>query len=80
MTHREQILQDALALSPEDRAFVAAALEESLAEDVEGISAEQLLNELQRRSASYRAGTTRARSASDVLAEQRRRQAGETNM
>ena len=30
MMHREQVLQQALALSPEDRAYVAAALEDSL--------------------------------------------------
>jgi hypothetical protein len=30
MTHREQVLHEALSLPPEDRAYVAAALEESL--------------------------------------------------
>ncbi len=31
MTYREEVLQQALALPPVDRAFVAAALEKSLA-------------------------------------------------
>ena len=31
MTYREEILQQALSLPPADRAFVAAALEDSLA-------------------------------------------------
>jgi hypothetical protein len=75
MTHREQVLQQALSLPPEDRAYVAAALEESLSA-TEPSSAE-LLTELQRRSSAYRAGATSATPATDVLAEQRRRQAGE---
>ena len=90
MTMREQVLQNALSLPPEDRAFVAAALEESLETDsaddvpdaVEGtsasaISGKRLLAELQRRSATYRTGTTTARPATDVLTDQRRKQAGE---
>jgi putative addiction module component (TIGR02574 family) len=77
MTHREQVLQQALSLPPEDRAFVAAALEESLMEPGQGASSEELLSELQRRSSAYRAGTSIAKPAEDVLAEQRQRQAGE---
>jgi hypothetical protein len=77
--HREQVLQQALSLSPEDRAYVAAALEESLpaAEPGRDESNAALLTELQRRSSAYRSGTTSARPAADVLAEQRGRQAGE---
>jgi hypothetical protein len=79
MMHREQVLQQALSLPPEDRAFVAAALEQSLSavEPDRGASDAALLAELQRRSSAYQAGTTEARPAADVLAEQRRRQAGE---
>ncbi|HEV3138027.1 MAG TPA: addiction module protein [Pirellulales bacterium] len=79
MMHREQVLQQALSLPPEDRAYVAAALEESLlaVEPGREESKATLLTELNRRSSAYRAGTTDARPATDVLAEQRRRQAGE---
>ncbi len=78
MTHRDQVLQQALSLSPEDRAFVAAALEESLT-GVEGLteSSAALLEELQRRSAAYRAGATCSRPAAEVLSNQRHRQADE---
>ena len=77
--HREQILQQALSLPPEDRACVAAALEASLpaAEPGREKSNAALLTELQRRSSAYRAGTTSARPAAEILAEQRKRQAGE---
>jgi len=77
--HREQVLQQALSLTPEDRAYVAAALEESLpaAEPTQEESKATLLTELQRRSSAYRAGATSARPAADILAEQRQRQAGE---
>ncbi len=79
MMHREQVLQQALSLPPEDRAYVAAALEESLSVAEPGLEGSNaaLLTELQSRSSAYRAGTTDARPATDVLAEQRRRQAGE---
>lgn len=78
MTQREQILEQALSLPPEDRAFVAAALEESLSTTAsqKGSPAE-LLAELKRRSAADRAGRTSSRPATEVLADQRRRQAGE---
>ena len=36
MPQREEIVQQALGLPPEDRAFVAAALEHSLASEPEG--------------------------------------------
>ena len=74
MSQREVILQQALALPPEDRAYVATALEDSLEE---GLSAKEFLIELQRRSAAYRAGATSARPAGEVLADLRRRKKGE---
>ena len=79
MTHREHVLQQALSLTPEDRAYVAAALEESLSatEPSPNACSAELLAELQRRSSAFRSGGTSARPATDVLAEQRRRQAGE---
>lgn len=79
MTRREHVLQQALALPPEDRAYVAAALEESLAavEPGEASSGAELLAELHRRSSAFRTGATSARLARDVLADQRQRQAGE---
>jgi hypothetical protein len=91
LNQREEVLQQALALPPEDRAFVAAALEQSLpaadrelpadavdAGSADALAGADLLTELQRRSATYRAGQTTARSADDVLSDLRRRQAGET--
>jgi hypothetical protein len=90
MTLREQVLHEALALPPEDRAFVAAALERSLVpaspDDVpdaitatspDAISGDEFLRELERRSEAYRTGATTARPAADVLADQRQRQVGE---
>ena len=90
MTVREQVLNEALALPPEDRAFLAAALERSLepvtpgdlpdavsAADPAAVAGEEFLLELQRRSAAYRTGETSSRSVVDVLEEQRRKQAGE---
>jgi putative addiction module component (TIGR02574 family) len=78
MSNREVILQQALALPPDDRAFVATALEQSLAGDGDPLSSEEFLAELQRRSAAYRAGTTTARPAAEVLADLRRLQTGGT--
>jgi putative addiction module component (TIGR02574 family) len=71
MSDRELILQQALALPPDDRAYVATALEQSLAGDGDRLLNEELLAELQRRSAAYRAGKTTARPASEVLADLR---------
>jgi putative addiction module component (TIGR02574 family) len=76
MSDRELILQQALTLSPDDRAYVATALEDSLAEDGDPMSSAEFLAELQRRSAAFRAGTTTARPAKDVLADLRQRQTG----
>ncbi|HEV2969895.1 MAG TPA: addiction module protein [Pirellulales bacterium] len=90
MTLREHVLHEALALPPEDRAFVVAALERSLepptADDIpdavgatspDAVSGDEFLRELQRRSEAYRIGATTARPGADVLADQRRKQAGE---
>ena len=83
MSHVDSILQQALALSPEDRSYVAAALEQSLAAPkyAEADDAnEALLAELQRRSAAYRNGTATARSADEVLADLCERQAREAKL
>lgn len=89
MSHRDDVLRQAMALPFEDRAFVVTALERSLSGDGEseaanecedgsdGISGAALLEELQRRSAAYRAGTSTARPASVVLADLKARQARE---
>jgi hypothetical protein len=83
MSLHEKILDQALALPPEDRAFVAVELERSLcaAPDTDEGSAQEngaataaFHAELQRRSAAYRAGSTTARGAEDVLADLERRQ------
>jgi hypothetical protein len=89
MTYREDVLQQALALPPADRAFVAAALEESLstakpplpADAVDAaspgaVSGSELLGELQRRSKAYKNGAMMARPAAEVLADLRRTSMG----
>jgi hypothetical protein len=82
LSDREAILQQALGLPPADRAFVAAALEQSLgnlppdaiaANDSAAVAGAELLTELQRRSASFRSGHTAARAADEALADLRRR-------
>jgi putative addiction module component (TIGR02574 family) len=78
MSSLDFVLQQALALSPDDRAYVMNALEQSLAAPQEGDTGSELLTELQRRSAAYRNGGTTARPAQDVLADLRERQARET--
>lgn len=81
MGYREEILEQALALPPADRAFVAAILQESLsaaaptpADGFEGpgpetSSTSEFLAELQRRSAAYGNGMMSARPAADVIAD-----------
>ena len=91
MPQREEIMQQALGLPPEDRAFVAAALEQSLVAESKGplpgsadpggraiVEGAEFLAELQRRSAGVRAGLTTARPATEVLADLLRRQAAES--
>lgn len=84
MTQREDVLQQALALPPRDQAYVAHALENHLianlppeTDEAAGVSGDAFLAELRRRSAAYRAGTTTARDAADVMADLRQRQAHE---
>jgi hypothetical protein len=90
---RDDVLQQALALPAEDRAFVAAALEQSLAHPeaefpLDAIAAEShdailgidFLRELERRSAAFRNGSASARLAADVMADLRRRQTGEASV
>jgi hypothetical protein len=75
MINRKQILEQALALPVEDRACLLAALAESLpATNPAGSeSASELLEELRRRSAAFRAGETIAKFATEVLDDQRRK-------
>lgn len=75
MSSREDVLQQALALSAEDRAYVVIALEHSL--EPEADAADEFIKELHRRSAAYRSGETTARPADEVLAELRQRQNSE---
>ena len=84
MTLREQVLEQALALPPRDQAYVAQALENHLVanlppetDEAVGTSGDELLAELRRRSAAYRAGTMSARDAADVMTDLRQRQAHE---
>ncbi|MFN0051196.1 MAG: hypothetical protein ACKV0T_03340 [Planctomycetales bacterium] len=89
--HREHVLQQALALPAEDRAYVASALEHSLcandstlsdegfeSKDGPQTSADELRLELQRRSERFRAGLTSARPAVELLADLTQRQAEES--
>jgi hypothetical protein len=91
MLEREQIMQEALGLPPEDRAFVAAAPARSLAADPResahevaepgsgaAVAGDEFLRELQRRSGALRSGHASTRSAAEVLADLVRRQAAET--
>jgi hypothetical protein len=86
MVGREEIVQQALGLPPEDRAFVAAVLEHSLTPDPSNspspvdqptLAGSEFLEELHRRSTALRAGVSPVRSAADVLADLLRRQAAE---
>jgi hypothetical protein len=77
-------LHEALALPPRDQAYVAHELENHLianlppeTDEAAGVSGDALLAELRRRSAAYRAGTTTARDAADVMADLRQRQVHE---
>ena len=76
---RDQVLQQALALSPEDRVFVISALEQSLpAQDAGSVNATgELLQQVQSRSAAFRESKSHSKGAAQLIAEQRRRQADE---
>lgn len=76
MTKSESVLQQALALGPEDRAFLAEALEQSLSGSKELLAGELFIAELRRRSRASRDGTMSARPAEEVLADLRERQLG----
>lgn len=84
MSPRDLILKQALTLPPADQAFVARQLEDSLAlliapetAQPDGTDSGELLAELQRRSKSYRRGTSTSRDVHDLLDDLRRRQSDE---
>jgi len=87
MLERDEVLQEALALPPSDRAFVVVALEQSLTDEDDAlaqtngkiVSGAELLQELRRRSESYQAGNSRAWPAAEALADIRQRLANETD-
>ena len=73
MTLREQIAQQALALPPEDRAFLADLLEQSL--NADGFSTPELAAEwaaeVSRRIKAYDRGETHAIDAAGAMREMR---------
>lgn len=88
MSHRDELLRQAMALPAEDRAYVVTILarslagaDEAIAGDLEmpgdALAGEALQAELERRSLAYRAGTTVARGAAEVIADLKARQASE---
>ncbi len=76
MATREEIERQALALPPEDRAYLVFELERSFAEEPDRPATTtgnaELLAELKRRSAAYRDGKTTARPAADVMTDLRK--------
>jgi putative addiction module component (TIGR02574 family) len=74
MTSREQILQDALALAPEDRAFVVDQLEQSL--DKGGFASPEIAaawaQEIGQRVAAYDRGEIQAENDDVVMRRMRR--------
>jgi putative addiction module component (TIGR02574 family) len=74
MTLREQVLQDALALPAEDRAFVAAQLDQSLphGEFASPEVAAAWTAEIDRRIAAYDQGEAHAVEADESLTRMRR--------
>ena len=74
MTQRDRIVQQALSLPPEDRAFVADQLEQSLEDDaVESPEiAAAWAEEVARRLASYDRGEVEAVDAETALENMRR--------
>lgn len=88
MSHRDDVLRQAMALPVDDRAYVVTFLERSLTDagEIEGedaepsgdaISGPEFLAELKRRSASYRAGAATSRPGDEVLADMKARNASE---
>ena len=78
---RDEIVQQAMALSPEDRAYIVAALEVDFSQETERVATDEgntaLLLELKRRSAAYHTGKTSGRPASDVIDDLRKLASGE---
>jgi putative addiction module component (TIGR02574 family) len=74
MTMREQVLQDALALPPEDRAFVVERLDQSLphGEFASPEIAAAWSAEIDRRIAAYERGETQASDTDASIARMRR--------
>jgi len=74
MTQREQVLQKALALPPEDRAFVADHLEQSLhhGQFASPEIAAAWTAEIDRRIAAYERGEVQASDADASIARMRR--------
>ncbi len=74
MSSREQVLQEALALAPEDRAFVVDQLEQSL--DKGGFASPEIaaawVQEIGQRVAAYDRGEIQAEDAEVVLRRMRR--------
>ena len=69
MTNREQIAQQALALPPEDRTYVADVLEQSLTsgEFAAPVLAAEWAAEIDRRIAAYDRGETQAADVQTAL-------------
>ena len=74
MTLREQVLQDALALAPEDRVFVLDRLEQSL--DSHGFASPEIaaawMREIERRVSAFERGEIQAEGTDVVLPRMRR--------
>ena len=74
MTIREQVLNNALALPAEDRAFLAGQLEQSL--EHEGLASVEIgaawTAEIERRIAAFERGEVSAADADEALARMRR--------
>ena len=75
MATREEIARQALALPPEDRAYVVLELQRSFISEPDRPATDsnsaEFLAELKRRSAAYQAGQTTVRPAEDVLTDLR---------
>ena len=74
MSHRDRIVKQALGLSPEDRTFVADALEQSLAND--GFASPEVASawavEVERRIAAFDLGEVQATHIEPAIERMRR--------
>jgi hypothetical protein len=84
LTLRDQLLHQAMSLSLSDQAYLVRSLEDHLISQVPQESLESdtsdgasLLEELRRRSATYRSRHSSARSAESIMADLRLRQSSE---